>query len=38
MSLSSDRRAAQGRRHHQIRKLGHDLGKKKHDAGRQDDG
>ena len=27
----------QGRRHHQVSKLGHELGKKKHDAGRQDD-
>jgi hypothetical protein len=31
--------AAQGRRHHhQVRNLRHDLGKKKQDGGRQDDG
>jgi len=29
---------AQGRRHHQVRKLRHELGKKKQDGGRQDNG
>ena len=36
--LLSDRRAAQGWRHHQIGKVRHDLGSKKRDGGRQDDG
>ena len=31
------RLSSQGRRHHQVRKLRHHLGKKKHDGRRQDD-